>query len=89
MARPSTDRFSNCRHSDSVIAGRQVIGIIAIDESFACQMEAQDLETPWENLIRDWAADHSNLRCDQLVADIDGLAKELADEFTALAMGSV
>ena len=85
MPVPSTDRLHlTSQHSGSVVAGRRVIGVIAIDESFARRMEAEDLETPWEVLIRDWSFDPSSLRCDQLVADVDRLAKELAAEFESL-----
>jgi len=85
---PSTDRLHlTSHHSDSVVAGRRVIGLIAIDESFARRMEAEDLETPWEILISDWSVDSSGLRCEQLVADVDRLAKELAAEFESLESG--
>ena len=61
-----------------------VVGLISIEESFACAVESTGREVPWEILIADRIEDSSSLRCDQVVADIDRLAKELAAEFATL-----
>ena len=82
MLLPASDRLPVHQPYDSNSAG--IVGLISIEESFASHVEAAGREVPWEILVADWTEDSSSLRCDQVVADVDRLAQELAAEFTAL-----
>ena len=85
MPLPSPDRlllFS--RHPDSVSAERRIVGLIAIDESFARRLEISGRDVPWESLIHLWPGEDAEPCCNQVLADVDRLANDLVAEFAAL-----
>jgi hypothetical protein len=57
-----------------------------MDDSFARMVKTTGCEIPWEVLVRDLFGDGPATppACDQVEADVDRLAQDLAAEFAAL-----